>query len=166
MFFNYIILYNISKSFFFRVLKINPKLNTSLKAHGKWGDIFIGTMPISWCMNILINSGFLLRVSEWQTESSIMTLRIKGKQWYWVYKFDWLNLNTGSIGLGKDVGSSQRYTQNFLKNFDSMLYKYLSGHFIRQYFLKRHLKLRHNSSKIYDDVLLKINKSKLKNGIY
>lgn len=114
-------------------------------------------------MNILVNSGFLLRVSEWQTESSVLTLRIKGKQWYWVYKFDWLNLSTGSIGLGRDVGSSQRYTQNFLKNFDSVLYKYLMGHYIRQYFLKRHAKFRLNLHSMYDDVVLKINKANTKN---
>lgn len=25
---------------------------------------------------------------EWQSESSLLTLRVRGKQWYWVYKFD------------------------------------------------------------------------------
>ena len=25
---------------------------------------------------------------EWQTESSLFTVRIRGKQWYWIYKFE------------------------------------------------------------------------------
>ena len=30
----------------------------------------------------------MLRALEWQTETSPLTLRVRGKQWYWVYKFD------------------------------------------------------------------------------
>ena len=71
-----------------RVLHFNPILNTSLRGHGKWGDFLVALVPLSWCGNILVNSNFILRMIEWQNESSLFTLRVQGKQWYWVYKFD------------------------------------------------------------------------------
>ena len=74
--------------FIFRGLKFNPKINTSLKSYGKWGDLIVCLLPISWCLNILINSNFLLRLSEWQYDADLIILRIRGKQWYWVYKLD------------------------------------------------------------------------------
>lgn len=61
---------------------------TNKKSHGKWGDLIIAIGPILWCANILSNSNFLLKLAEWQTENCIYNLRIRGKQWYWVYKFD------------------------------------------------------------------------------
>lgn len=71
-----------------RTLTFNPILNTSLRSHGKWGDFLVALIPLSWCGNILVNSNFILRIIEWQNESSLFTLRIQGKQWYWVYKYD------------------------------------------------------------------------------
>ena len=71
-----------------RVMHFNPILNTSLRGHGKWGDFLVALIPLSWCGNILVNSNFILRMIEWQNESSLFTLRVQGKQWYWVYKFD------------------------------------------------------------------------------
>ena len=71
-----------------RTLTFNPILNTSLRSHGKWGDFLVAIIPLSWCGNILVNSNFILRIIEWQNESSLFTLRIQGKQWYWVYKYD------------------------------------------------------------------------------
>ena len=65
----------------------NINLNTSLRSHGKWGDFLVAIIPLSWCGNILINSNFILRMIEWQNESSLFTVRIQGKQWYWVYKY-------------------------------------------------------------------------------
>lgn len=65
----------------------NLVINTSLKGHGKWGDFLIAIIPLSWCGNILVNSNFILRMIEWQNESSLMTIRVQGKQWYWVYKY-------------------------------------------------------------------------------
>ena len=29
-----------------------------------------------------------MRMIEWQTESSLFTVRIRGRQWYWVYKIE------------------------------------------------------------------------------
>lgn len=69
-------------------MQFNPVINTSVRGHGKWGDFLIVLIPLSWCCNILINSNFILRMIEWQNESSLFTLRVQGKQWYWVYKFD------------------------------------------------------------------------------
>jgi heme/copper-type cytochrome/quinol oxidase subunit 2 len=66
----------------------NITVNTSLRSHGKWGDFLVSLIPLSWCGNILINSNFILRMIEWQNESSIFTIRVQGKQWYWVYKYN------------------------------------------------------------------------------
>lgn len=63
-------------------------MNTSLRSHGKWGDFLVALIPLSWCGNILINSNFILRMIEWQNESSLFVVRIQGKQWYWVYKYN------------------------------------------------------------------------------
>ena len=71
-----------------RTLQFNPILNTSIRGRGKWGDFLVALIPLSWCGNILINSNFILRMIEWQNESSLFTLRVQGKQWYWVYKYD------------------------------------------------------------------------------
>jgi len=71
-----------------RTLKFSPKLVTSYRAHGKWGDFIIALLPVSWCINILSNSNFILRLLEWQTESNLLTIRIRGRQWYWVYKIE------------------------------------------------------------------------------
>ena len=69
-------------------MQFNPIANTSLRGHGKWGDFLVAIIPLSWCGNILVNSNFILRMIEWQNEGSLFTLRIQGKQWYWVYKFE------------------------------------------------------------------------------
>lgn len=86
-----------------RLLKFNPKIVTSYRAHGKWGDFIICLLPISWCINILSNSNFILRMLEWQTESNLFTIRIRGKQWYWIYKIEvksLLNINQVPKNLG------------------------------------------------------------------
>ena len=67
--------------------KFNPILNTSGSSKGKWGDFLVAIIPLSWCGNILVNSNFILRMIEWQNESSLFTIRIQGKQWYWSYKY-------------------------------------------------------------------------------
>lgn len=87
----------------YRVLKMSPKLTTSFRSHGKWGDLIVCFVPLSWCTNILSNSNFILRMIEWQSESSLFTLRVRGKQWYWVYKFELKSLsdlNGTAINLG------------------------------------------------------------------
>lgn len=84
---------------------MSPKLTTSFRSHGKWGDLIVCFVPLSWCTNILSNSNFILRMIEWQSESSLFTLRVRGKQWYWVYKFELKTLsdiNGTAINLGNN----------------------------------------------------------------
>ena len=40
----------------------------------------------------MINSNFILKLIEWQSESSLFTLRVRAKQWYWIYKLDLRNI--------------------------------------------------------------------------
>ena len=87
-------------------LKFNPKIVTSYRAHGKWGDFIICLVPISWCLNILTNSNFILRIIEWQMESSLFTVRVRGKQWYWVYKIEMKEL-LSVFNASKQLGLSQ-----------------------------------------------------------
>ena len=89
-----------------RILKFNPRMNTSFKSRGKWGDFIAAIVPLSWCINILINSNALLRMIEWQNESSLFTIRIRGKQWYWIYKLDLKNF-TDILSAPKNVGRNK-----------------------------------------------------------
>lgn len=84
------------------------KLFTNKKSHGKWGDLIISVGPIIWCSNILSNSNYLLKLMEWQTENCIYNFRIRGKQWYWVYKFDnllydYIDFVKIKTGFGKKI---------------------------------------------------------------
>lgn len=81
-------------------------MNTSVRGRGKWGDFLVALIPISWCCNILINSNFILRMIEWQNESSLFTIRIQGKQWYWVYKYD-PNTAQAVVSTPKNVGHNR-----------------------------------------------------------
>lgn len=91
-----------------RVLQFNPIINTSIRGHGKWGDFLVALIPLSWCGNILINSNFILRMIEWQNESSLFTVRIQGKQWYWVYKFD-ATASYNILAAPKNIGNNRWY---------------------------------------------------------
>jgi heme/copper-type cytochrome/quinol oxidase subunit 2 len=71
-----------------RSLKMRPRIATSFRPHGKWGDFVAAIIPTVWCINIICNSNFILRLIEWQTESSLLTIRVRARQWYWVYKLD------------------------------------------------------------------------------
>lgn len=92
--------------FRFRVLKFKPRIVTSYRPHGKWGDLIVCLIPVSWCVNIITNSNFILRMIEWQAESSLFTIRIRGKQWYWVYKFE-LKVLTDIISAPKNIGNNK-----------------------------------------------------------
>ena len=85
---------------------MNPKINTSLRGRGKWGDFLVAILPLSWCANILLNSNFILRMFEWQNESSLFTVRIHGKQWYWVYKFDLIDA-IDILTVPKNIGNNR-----------------------------------------------------------
>lgn len=107
----------------YRTLKFRPKIVSSFRPHGKWGDLIICLIPVSWCANILINSNFLLKLLEWQAESSLFTIRIRGKQWYWVYKFDFKNF-TEILSTPKNIGHNKWVFSFFgeLKNSDNFLH--------------------------------------------
>lgn len=97
-------------------------MNTSLRSHGKWGDFLVALIPLSWCGNILINSNFILRMIEWQNESSLFVVRIQGKQWYWVYKYNsdtnyrlqnvYLNVGNNNWYKTSNQGSTEFNTYN------------------------------------------------------
>lgn len=90
----------------FRTLKFKPKIATTLRPHGKWGDLIVCIIPVSWCANILSNSSLILKMLEWQCESGLFTVRIRGKQWYWVYKFE-LKTVTDIIASPKNSGRNK-----------------------------------------------------------
>ena len=90
----------------YRTLKFRPKIASTFRPHGKWGDLIICVLPVSWCMNILINSSFLMKLIEWQNESSLFTVRIRGRQWYWIYRFDLKNF-TDILTTPKNVGHNK-----------------------------------------------------------
>lgn len=89
-----------------RTFNFNVTMNTSIRGRGKWGDFLVALIPVSWCCNILINSNFILRMIEWQNESSLFTIRIQGKQWYWVYKYD-PNTAQAIISTPKNLGHNR-----------------------------------------------------------
>ena len=85
---------------------MNLKINTSLRGRGKWGDFLVAILPLSWCANILLNSNFILRMFEWQNESSLFTVRVHGKQWYWIYKFDLIDA-IDILTVPKNIGNNR-----------------------------------------------------------
>ncbi len=102
-------------------MKFRPRIATTFRPHGKWGDIIVCLIPVSWCFNIITNSNFILRMIEWQSESSLFTLRIRGRQWYWIYKYDFKNIsdvftspknighNKWSLTVPGDLGISDEF---------------------------------------------------------
>lgn len=90
----------------FRTLKFRPRLATTFRPHGKWGDLIICLIPISWCINIITNSSFILKMIEWQAETGLLTIRIRGKQWYWIYKFE-LKTFTDILTVPKNIGRNK-----------------------------------------------------------
>lgn len=103
-----------------RTFYLNPVVNTSIRGHGKWGDFLVALIPLSWCGNILVNSNFILRMIEWQNESSLFTLRVQGKQWYWVYKFE-ASSNSSILAAPKNIGHNKWFvgTPNESYNADN-----------------------------------------------
>jgi len=43
---------------------------------------------------------------EWQAESGLFTIRIRGKQWYWIYKFE-LKTVTDILTTPKNIGRNK-----------------------------------------------------------
>jgi len=104
-----IVLFNkvLLKIFFENTLKIKPKIHTSIKSNGRWGDTVASLFPIFWCSNILVNSNLILKIIENHSESGLFTLRVRGKQWYWVYKFS-VNLKNDLMNNGIIIGRNNK----------------------------------------------------------
>ena len=98
-----------------KIENYNLTINTSMRSHGKWGDFLVAIIPLSWCGNILINSNFILRMLEWQNESSLFTIRIQGKQWYWAYKYN-SDISYNLNGIFINVGNNNWVHNNILSN--------------------------------------------------
>lgn len=106
--------------------KINPKVQTSMKSNGRWGDLVASVFPIFWCTNILINSNFILKLTENHSESGIFTLRVRGKQWYWVYKTSVhlkSDLTSLPILIGRDNPIKTNSVNIDMKDLNSVFYK-------------------------------------------
>ena len=56
---------------------------------------------------------------EWQSESSLFTVRVRGKQWYWIYKFE-LKSITDVLSAPKNIGHNRWFISVFndLKSAD------------------------------------------------
>jgi len=167
----------------FRTLKFRPRLATTLRPHGKWGDVIICIIPISWCANIISNSNLILRMLEWQAETGLLTIRIRGKQWYWIYKFE-LKTFTDILTVPKNLGRNkwQITTPGDLQTADDYLHilqlrsqnkwvkKYwndLSQKYSRSknfHLISPQEQLQYNFYEAYDNLLSlnKLNKSSLK----
>ena len=95
-----------------RTIKMKPRIVTSYRPHGKWGDFLACIIPVVWVVNILTNSNFILRLIEWQNESSLFTVRIRARQWYWVYKYELKNF-TDILTAPKNVGHNRWVVSTF-----------------------------------------------------
>jgi len=102
----------INKLIRFRSLKMRPKIVTSYRPHGKWGDFVAAVIPTIWCLNILANSNFILRLIEWQNESSLFTIRVRARQWYWLYKFE-LKAFSDILSAPKNIGHNRWVLNTF-----------------------------------------------------
>ncbi len=100
-----------------------------MRPRGRWGDLIIAFIPIYWCTNILINSNSLLKLIEWQDQSGILTLRVRGKQWYWVYKLDSVfNRNKSNfllnIGHKSSINLAVLYFNKNNNSFNSLWFEW------------------------------------------
>lgn len=102
----------VARVFRYRTLKFNPRIASTLRPHGKWGDLLTCIIPVTWCINILINSNFILKLIEWQSESSLFTLRVRAKQWYWIYKLDLRNISD-IFSAPRNVGRNKWQSSTF-----------------------------------------------------
>jgi len=106
---------------------------------------------------------------EWQNESSLFTIRIQGKQWYWSYKYN-SSINSKLSNVYFNVGNNnwlknQLFTNFFFKNQNNTLHYIFDYEFKRVHKVKlQNNKLKNNSLK-YNNVLFS-NNNYLNNSIW
>lgn len=96
---------------------------SSLRPHGKFGDFVACIIPIAWVVNILVNSNYILRLTEWQDESTLFTIRVRGRQWYWVYRYEFKHL-LDLLTIPKNLGNGRWVSEGFGVTESSSLYAY------------------------------------------
>ena len=139
----------------------NINLNTSLRSHGKWGDFLVALIPLSWCGNILINSNFILRMLEWQNESSLFTVRIQGKQWYWVYKYSYdtnYRLNNVYINVGNNNWLKTTNNSNISLNYSESTLSFLFDYVFKKnhnFIIDKHYKSKKDLN--FNNLLINFN---------
>lgn len=91
----------------------------------------------------------ILKVLEWQTESSFCTIRVRGKQWYWVYKLslkDFNNLQPKLFLTGKSSISRFSFlnTKTIQENFHKKIFIKKFSPSSEHYFKKNYFELDEN----------------------
>ena len=80
-------------------------------------------LPLFWCSGILINSNFILRMLEWQHENTLFTLRIHGRQWYWIFKYDIRGFNdvfNHNKKIGNNFLLATKRSENLYNTFNNL----------------------------------------------
>lgn len=149
--------------FFFKNTKQKASVLGSVKANGRWGDLIAGMLPVYWCINILLNSNMILKVLEWQTETSFCTIRVRGKQWYWVYKISLKNKNNLS-DCGFLIGRNNAIFLNNGAGKTNTDYFFLKKRFLKKVFFfkknKNNSSFFFNNSPLFDQIEFGLKKNK------
>lgn len=127
-----------------RTFKFRPKIVSAYRAHGRWGDILVSLVPIFWCFSILFHSNGLLKLNEMQTESSVITIRVRGRQWYWIYKIDLHNLM--NFNFKNKIFRKMKITNYFNNNINiyDMYFKFWKNIFFSKNYKQINSKLNVN----------------------
>lgn len=127
-----------------RTFKFRPKIVSAYRAHGRWGDILVSLVPIFWCFSILFHSNGLLKLNEMQTETSVITIRVRGRQWYWIYKIDLHNLL--NFNFKNKIFRKMKITNYFNNNINmyDMYFKFWKNIFFSKNYKQFNQKLNTN----------------------
>ena len=96
----------LKRIFNMRNYKSYLSIYSSVRPHGKFGDFIACIIPIGWVVNIHVHQDNLLKDLEWLNLYSSFTIRVRGKQWFWLYYYDFKTL-VDLIFLPKNIGGDQ-----------------------------------------------------------
>ena len=118
-------------------IRVYLSIYSSVRPHGKFGDFIACTIPICWVINIVFNSNSLLKLIEWQNDRTLLNIRVRARQWYWLYHYDfkhmfdlfllpkqigWKNWRCDGFGVYKNYSSflmaMEGRTKDFSESFD------------------------------------------------